>query len=369
MRYVYDFAPRPVSDDLVADIDRAAARVEAKLLQLDPGDLPLSGLYRRLLGSAQASSVGLLQRFGFILMWALRGVDKPLEDVTVIEVGGGLGTMTLLAKELGIGTVVYNDIYDIACHDAAVVAERLGLSADYYLRGDVDELIDQTGRLGLEVDSVGSYDVIEHVYDIDAYLTGLAGLPGPSLTIAMASGANMYNRRYRNWIIPFQQVCELEGREAEADHYERDTVRAYVDVRREMIAGVAPNLADGEVERLVTHTRGLRQDDIEQAARDFAERGELPPLIDHPTNTCDPFTGNWQEHLMNPDDIVGILRGQGYDDAGWVSGYFNGRSPNPGKRTAAKALNLGIRMSNRVGIRLAGYYMIHGRMTTKPDRA
>jgi 2-polyprenyl-3-methyl-5-hydroxy-6-metoxy-1,4-benzoquinol methylase len=367
MRYVYDFAARPVSDDAVAEIDRAAARVEAKLRSLDPGDLPLSELYRRILGSKQASPVGPLQRFGFILMWSLRGVDKPLEDMTVIEVGGGLGTMALLAKELGIGTVVYNDIYDIACHDAEVVAERLGLAADHYLLGDLDELIDETERLGLEVDSVGSYDVIEHVYDIDAYLTGLAGLPGPSLSIAMASGANMYNRRYRNWIIPFQQVCELEGREAEADHYERDTVRAYVDVRREMIAGVTPDLAEADVERLVTHTRGMRQEDIERAARVFAERGELPPLIDHPTNTCDPFTGNWQEHLMNPDDLVGILRRQGYE-AGWVSGYFNGRSPNPGKRTVAKAANLGIRMSSRVGIRLAGYYMIHGRLATKPAR-
>lgn len=366
MRYTYDFAGRPIPGHLVAEIDRAAARLDAKLADLDVGELAISGLYERILGDIRGSTVGTMQLFGYILQWSLRGVDKPLADVTLVEVGGGLGTLTLLARELGVGTVVYNDIYDIACHDARVVAEALGLAADHYIEGDLDLLVAEAERLDLRIDAVGSYDVIEHVYDIDTYLMGLARLPGPKLTISMASGANMYNRRYRDWIVPFQRRCELEGRAAEDDHYERDTVRAYVDVRRDMIAEVAPDLAPADLDRLVAHTRGMRRDDIEAAARAFVERGDLPPLLEHPTNTCDPFTGNWQEHLMDPDDLVGTLRGQGYAEAGWSSGYFQGRSPNPLKRTVAKAINLGIRLSDRLGIRVAGYYLVHGHIASKP---
>ncbi|MGI9598299.1 MAG: hypothetical protein ACR2QK_19200 [Acidimicrobiales bacterium] len=366
MQYLYDFADRPIDSGLTADIGRAAARLDTKLGSLDPDALPISELYRRILSDIQASTVGALQLFGYILQWSLRGIDKPLDEVTLIGVGGGLGTLTLLARELGIGTVVYNDIYDTACRDAQVVAERLGLEADHYAPGDLGDLVAETERLGLDVDAVGSYDVIEHVYDIDSYMTGLAGLPGPRLSIAMASGANMYNRRYRNWIMPFQRQCEFEGRTADADHYERDTVRAYVDIRRDMITATGPDLAEAEVERLVTHTRGLRQEDIERATQAFVERRELPPVIDHPTNTCDPFTGNWQEHLMNPDELVELLRGQGYE-AGWQSGYFQARSPNPAKRTAARVINFGIRCFNRAGIRLAGYYLVHGRLETKPS--
>lgn len=367
MKYCYDLADRPVPTPLVAQIDEAAARLDAKLGRLDPDDLPISGLYRRILGDIQASSVGALKLFGYILQWSLRGVDKPIGDATIVEVGGGLGTLALLAKELGIGTVVYNDIYDTACQDARIVAEGLGLEADHYIAGDLDELIAGAGALGLEIDSVGSYDVIEHVYDIDLYLTGLARLPGPRLSISMASGANMYNRRYRNWIMPFQHQCEHEGREAEGDHYERDTLRAYVEVRREIIAAVAPDLEPTDLQRLVDHTRGLRREDIDDATRVFVDRGQLPPLLEHPTNTCDPFTGNWQEHLMNPDDLVELLRRQGYDEAGWGSGYFQALSPNPLKRNAARLMNLGIRLSDRAGIRVAGYYLVHGHLGAKPS--
>ena len=67
---------------------------------------------------------------------------------------------------------------------------------------------------------------------------------------------------------------------------------------------------------------------------------------------------------MNPDDLVALLDRQGYD-AGWRSGYFQGRSSNPAKRTVAKLLNLGIRTFNRAGLRLAGYYLVHGRLESK----
>lgn len=365
MRYFYDFAERPVDEEVVRQINGAAERLGPKLEPLQADDLPISELYRNILGETQDNLTVTLQLFGYVLAWSLRGVDKPLEEVTLIEVGGGLGMLSLLAKEAGVGTVVYNDIYEAACTDAKEVAARLEIPADHYVAGDIEDLLRATRDLDLEIDSVGSYDVIEHVYDIDSYLAQLAQLPGPALTIAMASGANMYKPAYRDWIMPFQRQCELEGREEEGSAlYERDTLRPYVKIRQEMIENCAPGLAEGDVKRLVTHTRGMRQDDIEKTTRAFMDTGSLPPVLVHPTNTCDPYTGNWQEHLMNPNDLVAVLNRAGFD-AGWLSGYFSGRSPILAKRSAAKVVNAGMRLFNKPGIRFAPYYMIYGTVRNK----
>ena len=348
----------------MARIDAAAGRLAAKLAEIDGAELPISELYKRILGQAQTNPTVTLQLFGYVLAWSLRGVTKPVEEATVVEVGAGMGMLSLLAREMGVGTVVYNDIYDIACRDARIVAERVDLVADHYIEGDLDDLIESAGSIGLSVDGIGSYDLIEHVYSIDDYLRRLIDLPGPSLAIAMASGANMYKPSYRDWIMPFQRMCELEGRPTDPGEYERDTLRAYVEVRREMIEAVAPDLEADELDRLATRTRGLRQDDIERATEAYLADGTLPPVLDHPTNTCDPYTGNWQEHLMDPDDLVEVLRGEGFD-AGWLSGYFSGRNPNPLKRTAARAVNAGLRVANKPGIRIAPYYMVHGTIADK----
>lgn len=362
MRYLYDFAKRPVGHEILEQINAAAARLYEKMEPLVAEEQPISDLYRRLLADTQAQLTGSLQMFSYILAWSLQDVNKPLKDVTVIEVGGGLGMMALLAKEVGIGTVIHNDIYEAACVDAKIVAEGIGVPADHYVVGDIDELIRYTKDNGLEIDSVGSYDVIEHIYDIDEYLADLVHLPGKNLTIAMASGANMYKPGYRNWITPFQIQCELEGRESEETaEYERDTLRPYVAIRQEMIEAVEPEIAAADVKKLVKCTRGMRHEDIEKTARRFVETGKMPPVLEHPTNTCDPYTGNWQEHLMNPDDLIAVMRKAGFD-ADWISGYFNGRSPVLAKRTAAKVVNIGMRLFNKPGIRFAPYYMINGRL-------
>ncbi|MBA7485996.1 hypothetical protein ES707_21548 [subsurface metagenome] len=58
-----------------------------------------------------------------------------------LDYGSGSGMLYLLAKQLGIGTVVYNDIYDVSCHDAKIIAKSIGNEADYYVQGNIDDVI------------------------------------------------------------------------------------------------------------------------------------------------------------------------------------------------------------------------------------
>ena len=59
------------------------------------------------------------------------------------------------------------------------------------------------------------------------------------------------------------------------------------------------DLPSRDLECLARQTRGLNRTDIERAVQSFLETCRMP-MPRHPTNTCDPYTGNWQEQLIDP---------------------------------------------------------------------
>jgi hypothetical protein len=46
---------------------------------------------------------------------------------------------------------------------------------------------------------------------------------------------------------------------------------------------------------LAKKTRGLMKDDIEKLVEEYIASGKITYQPDHPTNTCDPYTGNWAD--------------------------------------------------------------------------
>ncbi len=358
MKYIYDFAYIPATNDLLQKINAAADRLGKKIRGLQPANLNISELHQRVVTSKQSYLTIQLQLFSFILAWALRDDGRPLSDRTLLECGGGIGMLSMLAKELGVGTVIFNDIYDVACNDASTIGHNVGLPADRYVEGDIDKLLSVVSDQHIEVDAIGSFDVIEHIYDIEPYLQKFARFRGRQLCVAMASGANMYNKNYTNETMEFQRKCELSGRKPEFGQYGRDSLRPYREIRREMISAHVNNLSEDDIETLAERTRGLRQDDIHGAVDEFLRAGAFPTPPKHPTNTCDPYTGNWQEHLMNPDELVAALSRAGFS-ADWLSGYFSCRSSSMLKRTAGKIANVGVRFINKPAVRIAPFYMLH----------
>jgi 2-polyprenyl-3-methyl-5-hydroxy-6-metoxy-1,4-benzoquinol methylase len=134
-----------------------------------------------------------LQHCSYLLAWSVGYSNVPLDRFEFIDYGGGPGTLSLLAKELGIGTVVYNDIYDISCQDASRIAHAIKDDADHYFHGDIDELIDFLKQNNISCNAIASSEVIEHIYDIESYLRKLSALSESSLSIVMATSANSLN--------------------------------------------------------------------------------------------------------------------------------------------------------------------------------
>jgi len=321
----------------VAAVDGAAARLAEKLRRLDVQALPISDYMRKYLTAQLRQLLSTVQRYAYIMAWSLADVAVPLGEIAYLDYGAGIGMLALLARELGVGSVLYNDIYDVSCENGRAIARALRAEADHYILGGIDDVAAYVKGGNLRLDVVASFDVIEHVYDVEDLFRKLPLLSDGPLTILMATSANALNPFTRRALMGQQRRFEFEDRLPEVGQKQRDGLRAWSAVRREMIQAYDSELAESDAESLVRATRGQMGEDIRSAIETFRSTGELPPEPRHPTNTCDPYTGNWTEHLMDPDHVLALLRDGGFR-AEVLPGYYGPMNSHP-KRCIGTDLN------------------------------
>jgi len=334
----------------------AAARLHAKLSALEVAELPISDYNKRYLGNRLKHLAPALSLYARLVARALAG--RPEGAQPVVDYGGGIGLMSLLLAEGGWGPVVYADIYPTSCQDAQALAGVVGLRLDHVLCGDVDQVVDELVDRRIQVGAVVSFDVLEHIYDPVAHFRHLLRLETSPL-IVYGSGANIRNARIVKVVERKQRQVEWEDREAGYGHKDRDSLRSYRAMRREHILSRRPGLDPGAVEELVEASRGLIFPDIDIMIREYETAGPITRRPDHPTNTCDPATGNWCERFMDQDWLVRELAALGFT-ARVAAGPFDvvGRGP---KALAKRLVNAGMALSGSALMSLAPYFVLEAR--------
>jgi hypothetical protein len=359
MRYIYRHLDIPDDTELLVRIDSAAGKLCGALGRLDVGSVGLSEYGRSYLQRHIAGMRSTLERNAQILALSISGYRGDLDDFVFLDYGGGIGILSLLAKSAGIGHVIHNDIYDVSSNDARILGNALYLSAERYFCGDIGETLDFIANANDRGHAIASCDVIEHVYDTERLFRRLAVMPDNwDIRVVMSSDANARNPILRWRLQRKQRLIETRDRQFVYGHKQRDSLKAYLSIRREMIRAQAPELRNGEVKRLARETRGLREDDIRKAVDDHRIWKRYPDDPPHPTNTCDPHTGNWAERLMDPDILKGILEAGGFH-VEIRHGYY-GRSGGAFRRFIAGMINEGIHAMGREGIRIAPSYLVYG---------
>ena len=287
-------------------------------------------------------------------------MQKKMHEVVILEYGAGTGMLCLLAKMLGLRTVLYNDIDDRITQDAQTIAKALNLEADKYFVGDIHLTIDEMRRRELKADLIVSYDCIEHIYDIDDFICHLGDLSQGALAFFIATGANPFNLKIRTQLMRIQRIAELKGRNPESWEWHKDSYRACRDIRYDIIRDYARGLSESDSKQMATLTRGMRADDIKDAVDMFIETGKLPAKPEHPTNTCEPNTGNFCERLMNPFELANKFRKEGFD-IHVEPGYY-GVGSNPSLKDFIRmVLNKFISsMPVRSSLRISPYYELVG---------
>jgi hypothetical protein len=324
-----------------------------KLKKINVDDLAISDYNKRFMGEHLKdlnTIYTILDTYSYLL--SLANLTK---DSIVMDYGGGSGLLSLLIKETGAITV-YNDIYDVSCHDAQVIANAIGNIADYYIQGDIDDAIQFLTEKRIKCDVIIAYDVIEHIYNITDYFYKLQYISDKSLIVIMASGANSLNPIINRRLMRQQIVIENEDRPDIKGHKERDSLSAYRKIREKIIMN--ENVDGDDLGILVDRTRGMIESDIIKCVKGYLKTGVLPSNPLHSTNTCDPYTVNWAEHLINPYQLKAILDETGFK-AKVMSGYY-AKNRNLLKECACLILNAGISFLGSQGVRLAPYYIVYG---------
>ena len=358
LRYIQRNARLPKNPSLLRTLDEAAGLLEEHLGPLDVDLLPITDYNKNYLGKYQKNMRGNLMNAVFLLAWAIDGTGKPLAEISLLDHGGGFGLLSLLAKQAGVGQVLYSDIYDGSCRDARMIGRELGLEADEYLHGEMEELISQVRERQLPCDAIISNNVIEHVYDYQKLFRQLPGLTDGPLVVAMQTTANPENpvvlKRHRQ----IHHCREYEGLEPEYGQKETEMLRAYREVRRGIILEVASDLPKEAVGQLVDRTRGLAEAEIREAVTVYREKNILPQIPNHPSNTCDPRSGNWAERLVAPSEMEHVLRNEGFEVRA-MPGYYS-CAQSQLKRMICSGVNLTIAMLGPLGRKLSPTFMLYG---------
>jgi hypothetical protein len=124
-----------------------------------------------------------------------------------------------------------------------------------------------------------------------------------------------------------------------------------------MIERQARGLTPHKINMLASRTQGLAGKELEEAIETYRRTGKLPDPSAHNSNTCDPVTGVWAEHLLSREQYRDIIRTE-YFDVQFLPGFWDTHYSSRLKNIAAKLANRLIASNSEKGMRLAPFIYV-----------
>ncbi len=346
------------STEALREAERMGQQVCERIRRLDLKAMGLSEYNQRYIQEAYTEPERWSHN-SLMCAWILTRSDLQRGNISLLDYGAGCGSICLLAKALGIGCVIYSDIYEVSCRDASILGQALGLRADHYVTGELNEVIRYMADRDLSCNVLASNACIEHIYNIEAFFEHLPMIPAKKLYFWLSTGANPLRPRTLRLLAQGAVQAEFQDREKQWGHKERDTTESFMSIRKRIIGEEAGHLTAEEIQVLARKTRGLRQDDIRKTVHTYLQSGCMPKDPEHPTNTCDPWTGNWAERLMDPFYLSAVLTKNGA--ATQVAPlYWGNDSRSSLKRCVKAGMNLFMSYFPKYGLRFSPGYILLG---------
>lgn len=269
-----------------------------KISKLKLDELNVSDYNKRYLSEYCNNSKLFSSLYADLLLKSISKLTKPINQSTLVDYGGGCGLLSYTAKELGFKSVIYNDIYDVSVTDTQKISKALNSNIDFFICGDINEVLSTLENHQITPDIFSSFDVLEHIYDLKDWFNTFKTIDYPCSLCFMtsANGANLYVRKKLQKI---HYQAEFVGKEKKYGWKERDSYLPFVEIRKNIIKEYKSDLDEITVEKLATKSRGLIKQDIKKIVDEYCAKETISYKLPYITNTCDPNTGNWAENIID----------------------------------------------------------------------
>ncbi len=343
------------------DLQKAVANVKSKIEKLNIDSLEISPYNKRYLKNYRQNIDFFLDSYKQLIENAISKSVVPVSETVFLDYGGGSGLMTYLAVALGFKKVIYNDLYVTSADDVKVVAKHLNLYVDNFIVGDIADLIAQLKALNIQPNLICSFDVLEHIYDTEAWFSQLKNFNHP-FQLFFKTGANGSNPLINRRLKRLHLQAELKGFNKKSGWKDIDLASSYLAERQKIIMQNFPDLEEAKAHDIALKTRGLRKDDILKQANNYIATGNIKYKIKHPTNTCDPYTGNWTEKIIDTKELCKFVKSLSFD-CQTTNSYYS-YSEKAMLNIVKYALNLVIRILGKSNLFFSPSYTVEVKSRT-----
>ncbi len=297
---------------------------EEKLNAVDVQSLTMAPYCQRYLKHLVNNSKYYLSIYASVLEKVKKESSTPIFEMQILDYGAGNGLLGLFAKFCGFGKVIINDNDESFLTASKVLAKQIDIDIDIFILGDLDAI--KKEQLSQKIDALVATDLIEHIYDLDEFVTNIASV-NPNMISVFTTGSNSENYFKVRQLMKLQWRDELIGSNTDdALLFGHEAHESYLKIREKIIKDFAPELDENIILKLAKLTRGKNKLDIIDAVKKFQHTKEFPLLIKHPSNTCHPETGSWTERLVPISTYKTIFHSHQFE-LQISSGFYNHYQP------------------------------------------
>ena len=236
------------------------------------------------------------------------------QNMKLLELGCGFGWDAAMQEMIGHNEIVATDILPSMIDGVKQNLRRMAEAGHTF---DIEPLVADACHLDFapnSFDGVYSFEAIEHVHDLDLMFDNCIRVLKPGGILMIANDSNALNAELRDATFKM-----WEERDRSVDHaqflktvrpVEHAAAEPYAVMRENMVRQANPSLTDDVVARIVKATAGLTRTEIFPIARDYSANNQLPerPALRWCRN---PETGEYAERLLDPHELVDMLRQRG----------------------------------------------------------
>ena len=247
------------------------------LKAIDYSSLPISEYSRQYIQRMLPNMQYYLGIYRRSIDLMIKEIDRKPSEITMVDYGGGHGFLSMTAKQMGIGRVIYVDINPKAVEAVKILSKESGLPPDHIVQGDANTLRRWCEENGITPHALIGMDVIEHIYKLEDFFYDIYAI-NPSIFMLFTTGSTPFNPIVKRRLHKIMR---------------KDENGCYRRLRSEFIKQHYPTMPNQKVTYWGEHTRGMTYPDILKAI----ENNKPQEGIDK-YNTCDPATGNWTERIL-----------------------------------------------------------------------